>query len=77
MATPIVPKSKFRLEDAEYVRIGYGEIPVVNTPEGKKAWGLPGRGITHCLQEAKKAAARLDQLIRANLDHPNRPSLLA
>ena len=64
MATSITPKSELRKVTS--ISKGYGEVPVVEV-DGKQGWGLPGRRITYCIDEAMAMAARLDADIRNRL----------
>jgi hypothetical protein len=69
MAVSINPKSEFRRVTS--IQHGYGEVPVIQTPEGELGWGLPGKMITFCYEEATAMAKKLDQIIRSNLSDPN------
>lgn len=69
MAVSIKPKSVCRRVTS--IQHGYGEVPVVETPEGKMGWGLPGAVVTFCRDEAVSMAKRLDIMIRNNLKNSN------
>lgn len=65
MAACITPKSKAR--EINSINVGFGEVPVV-TIDGKTGWGLPGKAITFCREEALTVAQRLDCMIRSNME---------
>lgn len=54
--------------------VGFGEVPAVQTSEGLQ-WVLPGRVMTTSKEVAMKAAAKLDRLVRANLERYDRELL--
>lgn len=64
MAASITPKSKAR--EITSISVGYGEVPVVEV-NNRLGWGLPGRAVTFCREEALEWAAQLDRLIRSNM----------
>lgn len=64
MAAAILPKSEIR--QINNISIGYGQVPMVEI-EGRQGWGLPGKRITFCINEAKAVATQIDLAIRASL----------
>lgn len=63
MAIPIVPKSEIRYNDN--ISVGYGEIPSTGDPK-RRGWVLPCGTIVYNETEARKYAAKIDQLIRSS-----------
>lgn len=63
MAIPIVPKSEIRYNDN--VSVGYGELPSIGDSE-RRGWVLPCGSIVYNESEARKFAAKIDQMIRAS-----------
>lgn len=66
MATSIIPKSVFRLN--QNISVGYGEVPATVCPDsGIEGWGLPGGGITFSEAVALEWAIKIDREIRSTI----------
>lgn len=65
MASPIIPKS-----DARQITTlihGYGAVPIVECPDGRVGWAIPGQDVTFDYEEALTYAKQLDEIIRKSL----------
>lgn len=69
MAVKTLPKSEFRKQGTDNIKVGYGEVPVVIV-DGQTGWGLPGGFVTFDRDEAIIYANLLDKEIRSNMTNP-------
>jgi len=73
MATATIAKSEMR--ENHNLQSGYGEVPAFRDSKGEVIYVLPSGNFTKDTQLAKKAAEKLDKLIRAAIKLGKRQTL--